>query len=160
MITVVIGHVCSGKTTYVLANARRGDVIIDMDRLAHAMTTDDTPDHDYPQHVADIAKAARWAAIDEAVRRHRAGGFDLWVIHAYPDEKDLAIYRRCGAAIHEVEADATTLRLRASMGRPARVRRLLEERLGGVGSPHTTKQAPTPRVPCARISVEFPQTGR
>lgn len=58
MITVVIGHVCSGKTTYVLANARRGDVIIDMDRMAHAMTTDDTPDHDYPQHVADIAKAA------------------------------------------------------------------------------------------------------
>lgn len=160
MITVVIGHVCSGKTTYVLANARRGDVIIDMDRLAHAMTTDDTPDHDYPQHVADIAKAARWSAIDEAIRRHRAGGFDLWVIHAYPDEKDLAVYRRCGATIHEVEADATTLRLRASIERPARVRRLLEERLGGVGVGRNLKTGPRPRVPCARISVGFQKRAR
>lgn len=133
MITVVVGHVCSGKSTYVMANARRGDVIVDMDRMALALTTDDTPHHDYGQHVAEIAKAARWAAIDEAIRRHRAGGFDLWVIHAYPDKKDMAIYRRCGARIHEIEADAATLRLRASVERPARVRRLLEERLAGGG---------------------------
>lgn len=129
VITVVTGHICAGKSTYVAAKAAAGDVIIDMDRLALALTTEGTPHHDYPPHVADIAKAARWAAIDEAIRRHRPGGFDVWLIHAYPDNKDLAIYRRCGATIHHMEADERTLRLRASVERPPRVRQLLEEKL-------------------------------
>lgn len=134
VIHVVTGHVCSGKSTFVRERAKAGDVIIDMDRIALALTTEGTHHHDYPQHVAEIAKAARWAAIDQAARLHRAGSFDLWIIHAYPEDKDWTTYRRMGATTYVMEADHDTLRRRAEAERPARVRRLLEERLTGVGS--------------------------
>ena len=130
MIHVVTGHVCSGKSTFVREHAQPGDVVIDLDRIALALTTEGTPDHDYPHHVAQVAIAARYAAIDEAIRRSRAeGGFDVWLIHAYPDDRDWATYRRVGAAVYAMEADACTLRQRAADARPERVRRLLEERL-------------------------------
>lgn len=130
MIHVVTGHVCSGKSTFVRDHAQPGDVVIDLDRIALALTTEGTQDHDYPHHVAQIAIAARYAAIDEAVRRSRAdGSFDVWLIHAYPEDRDWATYRRLGAAVYTMEADPETLRQRAAAGRPDRVRRLLEERL-------------------------------
>ncbi len=136
MIHVVTGHVCSGKSTFVRERSKPGDVIIDLDRIALALTTEDTPHHDYPQHIAGVAIAARYAAMDEAIRRSRAeGGFDVWLIQAYPDSRDWAIYRRIGAVTYHMEADARTLRERAAAGRPERVRRLLEQRLAeGVGS--------------------------
>lgn len=148
MIRVVSGHVCAGKSTHVAANAKPGDVIVDMDRLALALSHESTPHHDYPDHVVDVAKAARWAAMDQAIRAHKAGGFDLWIVHAYPEDKDMATYRRIGATFVELQADAATLVERASRERPPRVRRLLADRLaaapaavpqnatvaGGVGS--------------------------
>jgi len=131
MIHVVTGHFCAGKSTFVRHHAEPGDVVIDLDRIALALTTEGTPDHDYPQHVAQVAIAARRAAIDEAIRRSRAdGGFDVWLVHAYPEDRDWATYRRIGAAIYEIEADAETLVARAAEGRPERVRRILAERIG------------------------------
>lgn len=104
--------------------------MIDMDRIALALTTEDTPHHEYGEHIADVAIAARWAAMDRAIRSHRSvGGFDLWIIHAYPDDKDLAIYRRAGASVIGLDVDDATLRSRATAERPERVRRLLDERL-------------------------------
>ena len=129
MIHVVTGHVCSGKSTFVREQAKPGDVIIDMDRIALALTTEDTNHHDYPQHVAEIAKAARWSAIDHAAKLHRGGGFDLWIIHAYPEDRDMTTYRRLGAAMYAITCDTQTLRRRAAAERPGRVRQLLEERL-------------------------------
>lgn len=154
MIHVVTGHVCSGKSTFVREHARRGDVVIDLDVIAAALTTEDTPDHDYPQHVAQVAIVARAAAIDEAIRRSRAsGGFDVWLIHAYPEDRDWATYRRLGAATYEMEADAQTLRDRAAQARPERVRRLLEDKLAeGVGSAGDPERGPRPHEPCKRIS--------
>lgn len=136
MIHVVTGHYCSGKSTFVREHAKPGDVVIDIDTLALALTTNGTPDHDYPQHVADVAIVARFAAMDEAIRRSRASGdFDVWIVHAYPSDRDWTTYRRVGAAIYAMDVDERTLRQRAAAGRPERLRRLLEERLaGGVGS--------------------------
>lgn len=129
MIHIVTGHVCSGKTTYVRNNAVRGDVVIDIDRIALALSTEDTRHHEYEQHVADIAKAARWAAIDKAIRLHRDATFNVWIIHAYPDERDDATYRRIGATRHDLEVDADELRFRAKNERPERIQKLLEQRL-------------------------------
>ena len=129
MIHIVTGHICSGKTTFVRENARRGDVIIDMDLLAHAMTTDDIADHDYPEHVGDIARAVRWHAIDAAVRLHSSGSFDVWIVHAYPEARDYVTYRRMSATWHEIEAEPGTLRDRTARERPGRFRRVLEQRL-------------------------------
>lgn len=156
MIHIVTGHICSGKSTFVRDRAKHGDVIIDMDTIAHALTTTDTPDHDYPDHVRDVAMATRWHAIDAAVRAHAAGSFDVWIVHAYPEARDYATYRRMGAAWHELTAEADTLRRRAALGRPDRSRRVLEQKLaGGVGSAAGFDLDATPHEPSARISVGF-----
>lgn len=129
MIHIVTGHICSGKTTFVRENAKRGDVIIDMDLLAHAMTTSDIADHDYPAYVGEIARAARWTAIDSAVRLHSSGSFDVWIVHAYPEPRDYVTYRRMSATWHDIKAEPDTLRDRAARERPGRFRRVLEARL-------------------------------
>lgn len=139
MIHVVIGHICAGKSTWVRQQARPGDVVIDLDRLALALTVEDTGHHDYPTHVREIARGVRWFAVDDAVRLHRRADWDVWIVHAYPTDDDLARYRRLGAAIKIVEADAQTLRARAAAERPEAIRLELEHRLaiavdGGVGS--------------------------
>ena len=129
MIHVVTGHICSGKSWHVRQHATPEDVVIDMDRIAEAISPEETQHHNYTQHVADIARVARWAAMDEAIRLHRAGGFDLWIIHAYPEDKDWTTYRRIGATVTAIECDDDTLRARAREQRPLRMRRLLEDKL-------------------------------
>ena len=66
MIHVVTGHVCSGKSTYVRNHAKPGDIVIDMDRIALALSVEGTPHHDYPRHVVDVVRAARLEAMDAA----------------------------------------------------------------------------------------------
>lgn len=129
MIHVVTGHICSGKSTYVRQHAEPGDVVIDLDRIALAISHEDTPHHEYPIHITDIARVVRWFAIDEAVRLHRRASWDLWIIHAYPSDDDLAKYRRLGAAVAEIKADVATLRERASSQRPEHARQMLERML-------------------------------
>lgn len=130
MIRVITGHICAGKSTYVREHATPADVVIDLDRIALAFAAEGTPHHDYPPHVQEIARAARWFAIDEAARRHRGGGFDIWIIHAYPEGRDLAVYARLGASVQEITAPAATLRARAQAERPQRIRDNLERMLG------------------------------
>lgn len=129
MIHVVTGHICAGKSTYVRQHAEPGDVVIDLDRIALAISHEDTEHHEYPTHIADIARLVRWFAIDEAIRLHRRASWDLWIIHAYPSEDDMARYRRMGAAVAEITADERTLRTRALNERPARAQQTLERML-------------------------------
>lgn len=131
MIHVVIGHICSGKSTYVRERAKAGDVVIDLDRIALALATEDTNHHDYPDHIKQIARGLRWWAIDDAVRLNRRASWDVWIIHAYPSDEDMARYRRLGAAIKVMDADAETLRARAATERPQAMRQELEHRLAG-----------------------------
>jgi predicted kinase len=125
----VTGHICSGKSTFVRTHSAPADVVIDLDRLALAMSHEDTTHHEYGDHIMHIARVVRWFAIDEAVRLHKRGGFDVWIIHAYPSDDDLARYRRLGAAIAEIRADAGTLRARAAAERPARAQNTLDRML-------------------------------
>lgn len=132
MIRVIAGHICSGKSWHVRENAKPGDVVIDLDRLALAMSVEGTNHHDYPQHIIEVARAARWYAMDKAAALHKFGAFDVWIIHAYPTPNDLAIYRRAGATIKYIETDNKTLLDRAKNQRPPRavdelVRRLSSE---------------------------------
>lgn len=129
MIHVVVGHICSGKSWFVRENAGPADVVVDMDRIALALSAEGTEHHDYQDHVVDIARVVRWFAIDEAVRLHRRGRFDVWIIHAYPEDSDLAKYRRIGAAIKEMSVDEQTLRRRALNERPERAQRTLDHML-------------------------------
>jgi len=119
MIRVVTGHICSGKTTFVRQHAAAADIVIDCDRIAVAVAREGTPDYGFAAHHREVAARVRWHAIDEAVRLHRRpGGFDVWIVHAYPTADDVAKYRRLGAAIREVTAARETLVARAAAARP------------------------------------------
>lgn len=153
MIYVITGHVCSGKSTHVRNHAKPGDIVIDMDRIALALSVEGTPHHQYPQHVIDVARAARLEAMDAAVRQHRAGCFDLWIVHAYPEPRDMATYARVGAEVRAMRVDVATLRQRAARERPEAARAYLEERLAtGVGSAGNQKRDGRPHATAKLIS--------
>ena len=130
MIRIVTGHICAGKSTFVEANAAPTSVVIDMDRIALAMVAAGTNHHSYPEGVRDVARAARNAAFEEAVRLHDAGMVkDVWAIHAYPSQADLERYRRHGWQVIDIHAEADVLLARAESHRPPEMVQELQARL-------------------------------
>lgn len=97
---VVQGPPASGKTTWVQARARHGDVVIDMDAIATALTVD-SDGHTHPRAVLRCAQRARSVAIDEALKH--AADVDVYVIHAEPSAKALARYTEHGAHVITVD---------------------------------------------------------
>ncbi len=93
MLTVVIGPPCAGKSTYVRRMARSGDVRVDYDALARCLGSDRS--HEAPRAVADVAYAAR----DAAVARCLAKRWPAWVIHSRPGEEQMDAYRQAGARL-------------------------------------------------------------
>jgi len=125
MLTIVTGPPCGGKTTHIANHAHPGDIIIDLDRIALAITTDDTNHHDYPEHVRHTAIQARAAAIRAALPL--ADRYNVWIIDSRPTRSSWAAYRQarahhvtCDPGQHEVTRRATT-------GRPAWVLQLIAD---------------------------------
>lgn len=103
MIVVVTGPPCAGKSTYIKENAKSGDIIIDMDRIALALTTDDVGNHDYSQGIRYIAMEARKAAIKEALYQCASRrGPTAWIIHTDPTPDERSQYRLRMAQIVEI----------------------------------------------------------
>ena len=127
MIRVVAGHICSGKSTYVRENSKPGDVVIDMDRIALALSHEASADLSYGDHIRAVAKSARWAAIETAVQLHRRdafgnrdASFNVWIIHTYPTAEDERMYWMWDATIVRMNAAADVLLSRAKTERPQR----------------------------------------
>lgn len=99
-LTIVVGPPAAGKSTYVRAHAKPGDIVIDLDAIAAALTTG-PPTHDHHHPVLRAAQRARLAAIDEALRL--ADRVDSWIIHTQPSPKALARYAEHGARIVVVD---------------------------------------------------------
>lgn len=130
MIRVVTGHICSGKSRFVDENATAGSVVIDMDRIALSLSPRGTNHHAYSDTMRDIARAARNAAFDEAVKLHDAGLVeDVWAIHAYPSQQDIEGYRRRGWQVIDIKSDDATVMARARAERPSHIVQELERRL-------------------------------
>lgn len=103
MIVVVTGPPCGGKSTYIKDRAKSGDVIIDMDRIALALTTDDTASHSYSSEVRWIAMQARKAAVKEALYQFASRrGPTAWIIHTDPTADERSQYRLRNAQIVEI----------------------------------------------------------
>ena len=103
MIVVVTGPPCGGKSTYIKDRAKSGDVIIDMDRIALALTTDDTSSHSYSSEVRWIAMQARKAAVKEALYQFASRrGPTAWIIHTDPTADERSQYRLRNAQIVEI----------------------------------------------------------
>lgn len=97
------GPPCSGKSTYIRENAKEGDIIIDMDRIALAITTEGTENFRYPEYVREVARTARNAASRAALKIAKYNHFGLWIIHTEPPPNALAAYISAGARIVEMK---------------------------------------------------------
>lgn len=100
MLTVVTGQPGSGKSYWVNQQAKSNDIIIDLDKIALAVSCTDTESHDYPSHIRDVAIGMRQAAISRALKYTRR--CDVYIIHADPDAQTLMRYQRFGAVIKEM----------------------------------------------------------
>ena len=103
MITIVAGPPCGGKSTHIEENCKPGDIIIDMDRIALALSPEGTDAFGYSQSVRTVARAARKSAVQAtlgvAQGQRRLG---VWIIHTDPSNDERTVYRFAGAQFVEV----------------------------------------------------------
>lgn len=80
---IVYGPPGAGKTTYVLDNMERGDIVVDMDRLYEAVTL--LPRYDKPNNLKYNVLSIRNGIIDNIKTRY--GKFNsAWIIGGYADK--------------------------------------------------------------------------
>ncbi|WP_433078889.1 AAA family ATPase [Dactylosporangium sp. CA-052675] len=124
-LTVVIGPPASGKSTWCLEHAKPGDVVIDFDRLAVALTGAGGDPHDHAAAVTTVARAARTAAIEAAVKL--AGNVDVYLIHSSPGRDRMQRYLELGARIEVVDPGRDVVRERCKRERPQRMFAVIDE---------------------------------
>ncbi|MEW2635949.1 AAA family ATPase [Streptomyces sp. NPDC048389] len=110
MLYVITGPPAGGKSTWIQAHATRRDIVIDMDRIASALTGPGAPAWNQDAVVQRVAQRARFAAIDEAVK-HR-DEVDVYLIHTMPSPKARARYEQLGADIVVVDPGEDVVRER------------------------------------------------
>src|SRR5271163_4806227 len=115
MLYIVTGPPAAGKSTWVRERAKHGDVTIDFDTLACALTPDNVG-HSYPHHIHEITLAARRAAIDKAVTVRHA--VDVYIIHSTPSDKQMSAYRRLAAEIITIDPGYDVVMQRCQAERP------------------------------------------
>jgi hypothetical protein len=123
VLTVVTGPPCAGKSTYVRAASAPGDIVVDLDVIASALSGVDPDAHDHPRHVRVVAIAATSAAIARALRFARTS-VRIWVIQCTPSASDREAYRRAGATFKLIDPGLGVCLERAS-DRPPHMRGLI-----------------------------------
>ena len=116
LVTLVCGAPCAGKNTYVEANARPGDLVVDFDAIMDALGG--AGEHDQPEVLKPFVVDAR----DAILARLWAGQHEVsraWVILSAPTERERHLFRVQGCRIVMLVADQETLHGRAAVNRPA-----------------------------------------
>lgn len=117
MLWVITGAPCVGKSTWVRQRAEPGDMVIDLDRIALAITAESTPHHEYPPHIRKAAVMLRKQAVAQALVYARSG--NSYIIHAKPNAKARAMYKKNQAQFIDLTAPLPVLLERAAIERPA-----------------------------------------
>ncbi|MEU5111700.1 AAA family ATPase [Streptomyces longwoodensis] len=110
MLYVITGPPAGGKSTWIQAHATARDIVIDLDRIALALTGPGAPQWNQEAHVQRVAQRARFAAIDEAIKLR--DDVDVYLIHTMPSPKARARYQRLGARIVVVDPGEDVVRER------------------------------------------------
>lgn len=116
MIYIITGPPAAGKTTYVHTHAKPGDIRIDLDHLANLITGQPTANHQHTGDALTIARAARNAAITQALNHHSS---DVYIIHTKPNQQQLDRYTKAGAQIITIDPGKHTVLERCTHQRPA-----------------------------------------
>jgi len=80
---IVYGMPCSGKSSFVAQMARRGDLIVDMDRLYEAVTG--LPAYDKPDALLPNIRALYNLLLDHIKTRY-GKWWTAWIVGGYPDK--------------------------------------------------------------------------
>lgn len=116
---IVTGPPAAGKTTYVQQHAKPGAIRIDFDHIANVIAGVDAANHEHPDHVASVTRAARNAAIAKA--EALSSEYDVWIIHSMLSAKKAAHYRELGARIHIVDPGKDVVMTRCKAERPKKM---------------------------------------
>lgn len=116
---LVTGPPAAGKSTWVREHAQLGDITIDYDALASALTPPGGASHDHPLHVKAVTKAARQAAIDTALTM--SSEHDVYVIHSTPSARLVQHYLDHGAEVITVDPGRDVVMARCKRERPWRI---------------------------------------
>lgn len=115
---VVTGPPAACKSTWIREHAKPGDITIDYDTLAQALSPELPEDPaEQPPHVVAVIMAARAAALDEATH-DTATGYDTYLVHAMPPRKHLNRYRKHGFKIVTINPGYTECMWRARYRTP------------------------------------------
>lgn len=85
-LTVVAGPPGAGKTTYALKHMRRGDLLIDHDRIFAALTG--LPTYDRPDNLWPIVRYTLAVLRRQALR----SSIRTWIVGGFPRPSDRAVY--------------------------------------------------------------------
>lgn len=124
-LTVVIGPPAGGKSTWVLERAKPGDVVIDFDRMAVALSGQGGDSHDHASAVTVVTRAARTAAIEAALKL--ANTTDVYLIHSSPGAARMQQYRDLGAEVVTIDPGRDVVRGRCKTERPRRMFAVIDE---------------------------------
>ena len=98
MLTLVTGPPCAGKTRHVADHRRPGDLVLDLDAIAHALGYPGRQIRYGDHHpVAAAARVARTAVLQALAAGQITG--TAWIIETKPSRTQLAIYKRRGARV-------------------------------------------------------------
>lgn len=124
--TLVTGPPCAGKTSYVRERAKPGDVIVDFDTLANALSG--MAGHDHPQAVMPFVRRVFRAAVREIARRPLRSR-DAWIIRTAPERNTRNEYRQAipGLRVVVLATDAGTCKERAARERPERWPEIIDD---------------------------------
>lgn len=121
MLYVVTGPPAGGKSTWVRGHARPGDVVVDYDLLAGALSGPHQGDpHQHPEPIRTIAFRARTAAIREALRH--VANVDVYIIHSMPKPDWMTTYAEHHAEIVTIDPGRDVVMERIAEQRPASAR--------------------------------------
>ena len=101
MLYVITGPPAAGKTSWIQAHATARDIVIDLDRIAVALTGPGAPQWNQDPTILRVAHKARYAAMHEAFELRDK--VDVYLIHTMPSRKAMAKYKRLDARIVTVD---------------------------------------------------------
>lgn len=127
---VISGPPCSGKTTWALDKAGPGDVIIDLDRIAVALSGKNAPSHGHSGAIDKAASAARTAIIADVIDGYAYERVDVFLIHTNPSTGTRGYYASHNAEFVELDPGRDVVEARVRRERPASSMRGVEKWYG------------------------------
>jgi HK97 family phage prohead protease len=111
-VTLVWGPPCSGKSSFVRQNARRGDLILDRDSIHMALSNLDSHDRD-----SDVSSMVN-RTFDELLRHVQDYPRSVWIIQSSPRKIDRSKFAHLVTRTEFIFADVDTCLERARNERP------------------------------------------